>query len=124
MGKTLTAFMRDVFLAFSVFCGPSLWIVGFLSASTAWQPGTEAATMLHLLVTSFVLMCCALWGIVSGPSHLPHWCFGLPSVLNLVTGFAIVVSGHEHSVPIGTLFLGYSLWQFVVFRRPRVHIVS
>jgi hypothetical protein len=87
-------------------------------AFTAWQPNIEEAAILELLAASFVFMCWALWGIVSGPWRLRLWWFCLASLLNLGAGFFIFVSDRPFSKPIGILFLGYSLWQFFVFRRP------
>jgi len=109
--------VHDGLIAFSVICGPVVWLMAIACAYTAWQPGVSPEATLQFLLASFIFGCWGLWGLTSGPWRVRNWAFGGASLLNLVTGAWMLRSGEQHSMPIGFLFLGYSLWQFFVFRR-------
>ena len=125
MGKMIVGLMRDGLLVLGVLVGPGLCLAGVLSAGAAWQAGSaNPAVMLHLLVTSFVTLSCAAWGVVSGPTLIPRRWYGFTSLQFAILGVGIAASSFGNRLPIAVLFLGYSLWHFIEFRRPRVHIVS
>ena len=105
-------------LAVSVMCGPGLWISALGAAHSAWSTRNDDSAVLGFLFLSSVIASWALWGILSGPEHLWTWWFGLTSMLNLLAGLAITVSDEPYAIPVGVLFFGYSLWQFLVFHRP------
>lgn len=109
--------LRDGLLGFSVICGPAVWLMAIACSYTAWQSGVSLQGTLELLAASFVFGCWALWGLISGPWRVRNWAFLLASILNVATGAWMLRSGEKHSIPVGFLFLAYSLWQFFVFRR-------
>ena len=115
----LIGLINDGLLAVGVLLGPGLWLAGIACAYTAWQPGIPNEEIAELLFASFVFLSWALWGIVSGPRRIRLWWFLLSSLLNMLGGFAELVSNEPNHYPVGALFLAYSLWQFFVYRRPR-----
>ncbi len=117
MVQKLRRVIQDGLLAISVLCGAGLWLFAFATGYSAWLIRNDDATVLMFLWASFVSVSWALWGITSGPWRLRVWWFGLASFLNMLAGVAIGTSGRPHAIPIGVLFLSYSLWQFIISQR-------
>lgn len=113
----LWRYFKDGLLAFSVMCGPELWILTIISSYVVWEPGNDTGERLGFLLSSAVLGSWAVWGLM-GSRRLPRWWCGLASLINMVAGFLSCVSELPYGRSSGAVFLGYSLWQFIVARRP------
>jgi len=124
MYARIIAFLGVLLLGIGTICGPGLWLGAIACGYTAWLPGLQDAARLELLWATFVFACWALWGLTTGLQTLPRVFLAAGSILNMLTGFFVFVSGEPHCKPIGLLFLGYSLAMLIAARRPIVHYVN
>ena len=109
-------------IVLSVLLGPTLIS---LAASAVYE-GFQPANADGLPLLAFIASTATIWalvGIIAGPSDVPRWFFLVASLVNMVAGFAVAVSDETYRYATAGLYLVFSLWQFIVSRRPRVHHV-
>ncbi len=114
----LARLVKDGLLAVSVLLGPAMWLLVIACFYTAWLPGNDESVLLGFLCVGLVLTRWALWGMFEGPVRIRRWFFLLASVFNIIGALEEVKSDLPNKYIAAALFLAYSLWQFIVFRRP------
>jgi hypothetical protein len=116
VGKKLGQSILGGLMRLSVICGPLLCLASFECMHRSALPELQLLPRAGLFYAATIFGIWALWGLRIGPVRLFGWWFAIASLLNMVVGAWLLTADLTNGVIAALVFLGYSLWQFLVFR--------